>query len=390
MQATAATGLNGLITDSVSETKIPPSAGFFYELNLAIFNHKQHKPMKAAVYEKFRGPIQIANVPDPEPRSHGVVVRVKATGLCRSDWHGWMGHDPDIVLPHVLGHELAGTIAAAGKDVKKFKIGVRVTVPFVCGCGTCRECRSGNQQVCDHQSQPGFTHWGSFAEYVALDYADTNLVRLPEEIDHVSAASLGCRFITSFRAIVEQGKVREGQFVAVHGCGGVGLSAIMIAHALGARVIAIDINEEALDLARELGAAATINAAKTPELVESVKAHSEGGVHVSVDALGSQETCFNSISNLRKRGKHIQVGLMTGNHRHPEIPMDLVIANELEILGSHGMQAHKYPEMLKMILEGKLQPQKLVDRTITLEEATTALPQMDQFGNRGVLVINSF
>ena len=346
--------------------------------------------MKAAVYEKFQGPIRIKTVSDPAPKNHGVVVKVTATGLCRSDWHGWMGHDQDIVLPHVPGHELAGKIEAVGRDVKNFKIGDRVTVPFVCGCGSCGECRSGNHQVCDNQSQPGFTHWGSFAEFVALDYADTNLVLLPDEISNVTAATLGCRFITSFRAVVNQGKVNGGQYVAVHGCGGVGLSAIMIATAIGAQVVAIDINDDTLNMAHELGAVATINAAETVDVVKKLHALTKGGTHVSIDALGSQVTCFNSISSLRKRGKHIQVGLMTGDHRHPKVPMDNVIANELEIIGSHGMQAFRYPEMLNMISTGKLSPEKLIEKTITLEEATTALPNMNKFENKGIWVIDRF
>ncbi len=346
--------------------------------------------MKAAVYEKFQGPIRIKTVSDPAPKNHGVVLKVTATGLCRSDWHGWMGHDQDIVLPHVPGHELAGKIEAVGRDVKNFKIGDRVTVPFVCGCGSCGECRSGNHQVCDNQSQPGFTHWGSFAEFVALDYADTNLVLLPDEISDVTAATLGCRFITSYRAVLNQGKVKGGQYVAVHGCGGVGLSAIMIANAVGAQVVAIDINNETLNLARELGAVATINAAETTDIMNQLQALTKGGAHVSIDALGSQATCFNSISSLRKRGKHIQVGLMTGNHQHPKIPMDKVIANELEIIGSHGMQAFRYPEMLNKIKTGKLRPEKLIEKTITLEEATTALPKLDKFENKGIWVIDRF
>ncbi|MFT4832932.1 MAG: D-arabinose 1-dehydrogenase-like Zn-dependent alcohol dehydrogenase [Psychroserpens sp.] len=346
--------------------------------------------MRAAIFENFQGPITVQNVADPTPKEHGVVIKVKATGLCRSDWHGWMGHDIDIILPHVPGHELAGTIAAIGKNVRNFKVGDRVTVPFVCGCGSCGQCISGNHQVCDHQSQPGFTHWGSFAEYVALEYADVNLVKIPEEISDVTAAMLGCRFITSFRAIVEQGKVTGGQYVVIHGCGGVGLSAIMIANALGAQVIAVDINEETLAFAKQLGAMATVNATQSADVVGEIKALTKGGAHVSMDALGSQTTCFNSIANLRKRGKHIQVGLMTGNHQHPKVPMDQVLANELEIIGSHGMQAFKYPEMLDMIKNGILHPEKLIDKTITLQEATIALPNMNKFEHKGVLVINSF
>ena len=346
--------------------------------------------MKAAVYETFQGEITIRNIDDPTPKVDGVVVKVKATGLCRSDWHGWMGHDKDIELPHVPGHELSGTIVEIGKDVIRFKEGDRVTVPFVSGCGTCGECQSGNQQVCDYQSQPGFTHYGSFAEYVALDYADTNLVKLPDKINDITAATLGCRFITSFRAIVAQGKVTEGQHVAIHGCGGVGLSAIMIAKAFGAQVTAIDINEDTLALAKQLGATSIINASKNLNVVDTIKEITKGGAHVSLDALGSAVTCFNSISGLRKRGKHIQVGLMTEDHKNHKVPMDRILADELEIIGSHGMQAHKYPEMLKMITDGKLHPEKLIEKTISLEATAIALPNMNNFQNKGILVINSF
>ena len=179
--------------------------------------------MKAVVYEQFGTPPSVRNVPDPVPAPHGVVIKVEATGLCRSDWHGWMGHDPDIALPHVPGHELAGTVAAVGSQVKSWRAGDRVTAPFFCGCGHCFECASGNHQVCEKQFQPGFTAWGSFAEFVALDFADTNLVRLSDDLDFATAASLGCRFVTSFRAIVDRGGCnRESGWpctaVAASGC----------------------------------------------------------------------------------------------------------------------------------------------------------------------------
>lgn len=345
--------------------------------------------MKAAYYSQFNGPINIETLPDPTPVEGGVVLKVEATGLCRSDWHGWMGHDADIKLPHVPGHELAGTVVATGSGVHRFKEGDRVTVPFVSGCGKCPQCASGNHQVCDAQFQPGFTHWGSFAEYVGIHYAETNLVKLPHEIDFETAASLGCRFITSYRAVVHQGTLTGGQWVAVHGCGGVGLSAIMIAEAMGAQVIAIDIDDEKLAFAKTVGAHFTVNASHT-QVVEAVREISKGGVHVSVDALGSKVTCFNSIANLRKRGKHIQVGLMAGDDYLPEIPMHLVVANELEVIGSHGMQAHAYPEMLEMIKSGKLQPQKLISEKLSLEMGAALLPKMNEFQGLGVKVINQF
>jgi alcohol dehydrogenase len=346
--------------------------------------------VRAAVYEEFKTPLTIQNVPDPIPDELGAVIKVKATGLCRSDWHGWMGHDPLITLPHVPGHELAGEIVAVGSRVTRWKLDDRVTLPFVCGCGRCPQCVSGNHQICDNQTQPGFTHWGSFAEYVAVQHADINLVHLPDDLTYEAAASLGCRFATSFRAVVDQGQVRGGQWVAVHGCGGVGLSAIMIAHALGASVIAIDIADQKLNFAREIGAMATINASKTEDVVDNVWEITQGGAHVSIDALGSPVTCFNSISNLRKRGKHIQVGLMVGEHRNPAIPMDNVIANELEILGCHGMQAYRYAEMLEMIRNGAFSPEKLVGIRISLEESLEALLNMDTFEGIGITLINEF
>ena len=346
--------------------------------------------MKAVLFEKFAQTPKVVTLDDPTPEKHGVVIKVEATGVCRSDWHGWMGHDDDIDLPHVPGHELAGVVEAVGQNVSNWKVGDRVTVPFISGCGSCPECHAGHQQVCENQEQPGFTHWGSFAEYVGIHYADLNVVSLPEGMGYATAASLGCRFATSFRAVVDQGKVGAGQWVAVHGCGGVGLSAVMIANAVGANVIAIDIDDEKLALARELGAVTAINGASEADVPEAVMELTKGGAHVSLDALGHPVTCFNSIQNLRPRGKHVQVGLMLGEHTTPQVPMAKVIGKELEILGSHGMQAHRYGAMLDMIGSGKLDPARLVGDKISLDEAPEALMNMDKFQSVGATVITKF
>jgi len=346
--------------------------------------------MRAAVYESFQGPVQIRQVDDPEPGPSGAILRVEATGVCRSDWHGWMGHDTDIHLPHVPGHELAGSVAAIGADVRKWRVGDRVTVPFVCGCGNCPQCMSGNHQVCDHQTQPGFTHWGSYAEFVRIDHADVNLVALPPDIGFVTAASLGCRFATSFRAVVAQGNVEPETWVAVHGCGGVGLSAVMIASAFDAKVVAIDVDERALELARTSGAIETINAASSASVVEEIRELTDGGAHLSIDALGSKQTCTQSISALRKRGRHVQIGLMAGEDYQPALPMELVIANELEVVGSHGMQAYEYAGMLDMIASGALQPDLLVRQTVTLSRAAESLGNPADLLIAGVTVIDSF
>lgn len=344
--------------------------------------------MRAVVFEEFGQEARLRDVADPVPSAQGVVVRVEATGLCRSDWHGWMGHDPDITLPHVPGHELAGVVEAVGADVADWRPGDRVTVPFVCACGRCEACAAGAQQVCQRQTQPGFTHWGSFAEYVALEQADVNLVALPEELSFATAAGLGCRFATAFRAVVGQGRVAPGEWVAVHGCGGVGLSAVMIAVAHGAKVVAVDVSPRALELARTFGAVACVDASAHPGGAdEAVRELTGGGAHLSVDALGSPATCAASVRSLRWQGRHIQVGLLPSATGDPVVPMARVIGLELEILGSHGMAARDYRPMMDMVRAGSLRPDLLVTSTIALEGAPAALAAMGAAPGAGVTII---
>lgn len=345
--------------------------------------------MQAAYYDRFKGDIHIGDVKHPSPSPGGVIIEVGATGICRSDWFGWQGHDADIRLPHVPGHELAGEVIEIGKDVKRWKKGDRVTVPFVGGCGTCGECVSGNQQVCDFQFQPGFTAWGSFAECVAVDYADVNLVRLPGTIDYISAASLGCRFVTAFRGLVDVAELKEGETVAIFGCGGVGLSAIMIAKALGAQVIAIDIATEKLRMAKMIGAHMVINSLDN-NVALSIKELTKGGAHVTVDALGHPQVCIDGIMSLKKRGRHVQIGLMEGEHAKVNIPMDKVISRELKILGSHGMQAHRYSQIFEMISNGLIDPSKLITDVVDLQQGVDLLVQMDNNPPLGVAVIDRF
>ncbi|GGQ01582.1 zinc-dependent alcohol dehydrogenase family protein [Streptomyces mutabilis] len=343
--------------------------------------------MRAVVFERFGEPAEVREVADPRPSPHGVVVRVEATGLCRSDWHGWQGHDPDITLPHVPGHELAGVVEAVGDRVAGWRPGDRVTVPFVCACGSCGACAAGDQQVCERQTQPGFTHWGSFAEYVALDHADVNLVAVPEGMSYATAASLGCRFATAFRAVVQQGRVAAGEWVAVHGCGGVGLSAVMIAAASGARVVAVDVSVRALELARAFGAVECVDASRTPDTAAAVRDLTGGGAHLSLDALGSPVTCAASVNGLRRRGRHVQVGLLPSADGTTPVPMARAVALELELAGSHGMAAHTYPPMLELVRGGVLRPDLLVTSTIGLEAVPAALAAMGTAPGAGVTVI---
>jgi alcohol dehydrogenase len=320
--------------------------------------------MRALVVDGFGAPPEVREVPEPECPRDGVVIEVRATGLCRSDWHGWAGHDADVRLPHVPGHEFAGVVAQVGPDVVQARTGQRVTVPFVCACGVCPTCRAGAPQVCENQIQPGFTAWGSFAERVAIPRADRNLVALPDELDFVTAAGLGCRFATAYRAVTAHGRVGPGDRVAVFGCGGVGLAVTMIAVARGARVIAVDISDRARSLAAEFGAEAVLD---FPGSVDRIRELTGGGAHVAIDALGAAPTCRAAIESLRRRGRQVQVGLMVGPDASPALPMDRIIAYELEIYGSHGMGAADYGPMLAEIAAGTLRPGALVRGQVGLD-----------------------
>ena len=335
--------------------------------------------------DEIAGPLSVRDVAAPAAPVGGVVVAVKATGLCRSDWHAWVGHD-DIALPHVPGHELAGVVDAVGVGVERWKVGDRVTVPFVCGCGRCTWCRRGDAQVCPDQQQPGFTHWGSFAERVALHAADTNLVAIPDDVSFEAAAALGCRFATAFRALTARARLSAGEWVTIVGAGGVGLSAVMIAKALGARVVAVDRSERARQTAVRLGADHVVPAGD--DVPARIRSLTDGGSHVSMDAVGSEQTCADAVLSLRRCGRHVQVGLLPSPTGLSPMPMARAIAWELDVLGSHGMAAVDYPAMLSLIERGDLRPQDLVEAVVSLDDAAALLPVLDRSSPAGMTLID--
>ena len=350
--------------------------------------------MRAAVMEGIRQPLVVRTMPDPTPRADGALIRVEANGICRSDWHiwngDWMWFGIQVQFPHVLGHEFCGVVEEVGRDVARVKKGDRMLVPFSQGDGTCEWCRGGHHNICDTPLTPGVAYWGGYGRYVAVPFADVNLVPLPDSVSFVDAASMGCRYMTSFHGIVDQAEVRAGEWVVVHGCGGVGLSAVQIATALGANVIAVDVSEEKLRWAKRLGAVAVVNAA-ADEPIEAIVQLTAGGAHVSIDALGIAATCRNSVACLRKRGRHLQIGL-TSSAEQGEIalPIDMIVLKEVRVIGSLGMQAPRFPAMLQMVEAGKLAPGKLVSKTVPLDEAGGVLASMDQFATVGVTVITEY
>ncbi|MEQ1872784.1 MAG: zinc-binding dehydrogenase [Ilumatobacteraceae bacterium] len=340
--------------------------------------------MRAAIYESFGGAITVNEVARPAVAAGELVVEVLAVGLCRSDYHGWHGTDPDIVCPHVGGHEFVGRIVAVGSGVSSFQVGQRVVAPFTCGCGECETCRLGEHQACAIAQQPGFTRWGAFAQYCTVPYAAINAVLVPDAVSDEAAALVGCRVSTAYRGVVERGRLAADDVLCVYGCGGVGLAAIGFGRALGANVIAIDRSADALALATTMGADAVLDAGSVDDVPAAIH-EMFGGAHVSIDCLGSGVVASNSIRSLRPLGRHVQIGLFPT--ATAELPISYVIRNELEILGVHGLSASRFQQVFALITAGKFDPATMITQRLTLDDIPTALPAMATFQQPGVSVV---
>ncbi|NKE35983.1 zinc-dependent alcohol dehydrogenase family protein [Natronococcus sp. JC468] len=353
--------------------------------------------MRAAVLEDYGEPLSIETVDYPEPEPDQVVVETAACGVCRSDWHAWQGDwswvGAQAQPGQILGHEPAGVVAAVGEDVETLAEGDRVTVPFHLGDGSCRHCRTGRANVCETVIPLGFASVapGAFAEAFPVREADFNCVKLPEDVGFAEMAGLGCRFMTAYHALADRAELRAGDRVAVHGCGGVGLSAIHIASALGAHPIAVDVREDKLERARELGAVDTVDAAAADNPASEVKALADGGADISIDALGIAETCRNSVGSLAKRGTHVQVGLTTDEEGGEiPLPVDAMTMGEIDFRGSFGMPLVRYEELFRLIADGTLEPSKIVGERLSLEELPETLAAMDDYGTVGIPVVTEF
>ncbi|NWN87685.1 MAG: zinc-dependent alcohol dehydrogenase family protein [Micrococcaceae bacterium] len=350
--------------------------------------------MRAAVVKDANKPLVVEEIADPSPGPDDAVLRVEASGICRSDWHGWQGDwkwiGLGLELPAILGHEFGGEVVAVGENVRNFREGDRVTAPFHHGCGRCEFCLAGRPNLCAEVFVYGFAGVkGSYAEYLLITEADTNLIQLPENVAATSAAALGCRFMTGFHAI-GRGRVAPGEWVAVQGAGGVGLSAIQTAAAVGAQVIAVDIEEDKLEKAREAGATAAVNS-QSEDVPQAIQEITKGGAHVGIDALGIQATISNSINSLRKGGRHVQVGLTGAEEQGiAQVPIDAITAAEIEILGSFGNPQPNYPGLLALVSQGRLDPESLIEREVGLGDINEVFDNMSEFKTKGFNIITTF
>lgn len=344
--------------------------------------------MRAARLTGWRAPLEIATVPDPDCPADGVVVRVLACGICRSDWHAWTGADP-VPLPHIPGHEYCGVIEAVGPRVSGWRRGDRVIAPFILACGTCPDCRAGHQTICATQVLPGFNAPGAFAEYVAVPHADANLARLPEGMDPALAAALGCRVTTAWHALTDRAALAPGEWLAVQGAGGVGLSALLLGRALGARVVMVDVVPEKLAFATALGADAVVDA-RSGDAAEQVRTITGGGADVAIEALGIEATTVAALRSLRKRGRMVQIGMPAGDHTMMRLPMDAVYSGQLAIYGTRGMPGWRYPSLFALIEGGHVDLSPLIARRVRLTDASAELAAFDGPAAPGVAVITDF
>lgn len=345
--------------------------------------------MKAAQLTGWREPLEIVDLAAPVAGPGGVVLKVLACGVCRSDWHAWVGADPDVHLPHVPGHEFCGEVVGAGQGVARWRVGDRVIAPFILACGACPDCAAGNQTICATQQVPGFTIPGAFAEMIAVPFADHNLTALPESIAPALAAGLGCRVTTAWHALTGRAALRPGEWLAVFGGGGVGTAALLLGRALGARVVVVDVVEEKLTYAKGLGADAVVNAAKG-DAAEAVREITGGGADLALEALGIEATVVGAIRSLRKLGRMVMVGMPAGEHVNMSLPMDVVYSGQLAFYGTRGMPAWRYPSLLNLIEAGQVDLSPLVTRHIRLSEANAELAAFDAPAPPGVAVITDF
>ncbi len=343
--------------------------------------------MRAAILKAYREDLHIDTVPDPVCEADGVVLKVLACGICRSDWHGWVGEHPRVKPGAIPGHEYCGEVVEAG-PLARWQVGDRIIAPFILACGQCPDCLSGQTTICRSQRVPGFGEPGAYAQYISVPRAH-NLARLPEAISPVLAAGLGCRVTTAWHALTGRADLRAGEWLAVHGTGGIGLSALILGRALGARVVVVDVVPEKLSHALTLGAEAAFDARDGDVAARIVEA-TGGGAHVSIEALGIAATANASLDCLRPLGRHVQVGLPTGHTARMEIHMNAVYMKQLAVYGTRGMPAWRYPSLLDLITRGVVDMSPLIARTVPLSGASAELRAFDAPMPPGVAVIDDF
>ena len=355
--------------------------------------------MRAMQVDKIRKPMELREIPIPSIGEDDVLVRVVASGICRTDWHVWNGDwtwaGLKLPLPIVLGHEIGGVVERVGSGVSNLKSGMKVCVPFNFADGKCEYCLRGLQNLCENAAW-NFTSPGSggFAQYARVPNANLNCIPLPTNVTEMDGAALGCRYMTAYRAVRTRARVRAGETVVVIGIGGVGRSAVQIATAMGGLVIAVDIKPSALDAAKKLGALETINSEGiSPEDIGAqIKKLTGGkGADIVIDGMGGTNTTLTAMQSLAKGGRFCEAGLTTQDDKgQVTIPIDQLVLNEWSIVGSLGNPHSEYPELLRLVDSGKLVPSKIISEEVALDDVQSVFDRLPAFGTEGFTVITKY
>ena len=340
--------------------------------------------MKAAVFYAAKEPLKIEELPNPSPGVGEILVKVAACGLCHTDL-SYIDHGVPTFKkpPLILGHEVSGTVAAIGANVDSWNEGDRVLLPAVFGCGKCAMCRTGRENICEEMVMFGNNVNGGYAEFVLAPAKE--IVSLPEEIPLIEGAIIADAITTPFHAVINRGKVKPGDSVVVFGCGGVGINIVQMAVAVGAQVVAVDVMDNKLEWASNLGAHATVNAKNVERVDKEIRKLTSGGADVGFEAIGNPIVQEQAFASIRNGGRFVMVG-------YSPKPMSLnagrVMYREMEIVGSLGCRVADYPRVVELARQGKIKVKELVSAQFPLEEINKALDYVrGGEGIRSVVVI---
>jgi propanol-preferring alcohol dehydrogenase len=349
--------------------------------------------MKAAIFHGAHQPLTIEDIPTPAPQAGELLIKVAGCGVCHTDLH-YIDHAVPTFKkpPLILGHEVSGVVAALGPPLHPpreaggteggWKEGDRVLAPAVYGCGHCKMCRTGRENICENMVMFGNHVDGGYAEYMLAPAKD--VIPLPAEIPLIEGAIIADATTTPYHAVVNRGKVQPGDAVVVFGCGGIGLNVVQIAAAVGGQVIAVDVVDAKLEWAKKLGATATLNATGVERVDKEIRKLTNGGADIAFEAIGNPVTQAQAFASVRTGGRFVVVGFS-------DKPMTLdtgrVMFREMEIIGSLGCRAVDYPRVIELARQGKIKVAELVTAKFPLDRINAAFDTLRRGeGIRSVIV----
>jgi len=336
--------------------------------------------MKAMVLHAFDAPLRLETLDPPQLTPDQVLVEVHACGLCHTDLKIRSGQVPTVTLPHVMGHEVAGKVVQLGDGVSGLKLDQRVVLYPYFDCGRCANCAEGAMSFCTHLTRIGFERFGGYAEYVAIPAA--NALALPDSVTFEQAAVLPDALSTPYRA-VQASHIKASQRAVVIGIGGLGVHAVQFLKLHGASVIAVDINEACLDLAKRYGADDVVHSSQEP-VVEALERRTAGqGVDVVLDMVGVRQTLEASVQCLKKRGRLVVVG-----YRYDQgftLLPDQLVYKSLSIVGLIGSKKDDLLALIKLVEQRKVEP--VVTQSYPLEQVNQALETLARGDTLGRTVL---